>query len=279
MTTSYSTQRVTSDGTLGTLALSIDYFDRSEISVYLDDVLSTAWYWTTPTSKTIQFTDAPLALGVQVLVRRTTDISAVRHYFTGGAQFTYQTLDEDFKQILHIAQEAVEGAAVGDLYNNLNMHSYRILNLANPVEPQDAVPYSAYLADKLSIEVSEDAASASAAAALVSENKANAWANTPYGTAVEPGLYRAKHWSQVAQTAVTGVQSWNGRVGNVLPASGDYTAAEVEYGAGTVQDKLDIQVDKTSSTGAAKLPSGIGAERPGSPTAGMLRHNSELNRF
>ena len=140
MTTSYSTQQTVSSGSLSTLALSIEYLDRSEISVYINDLLSSAWSWTTPTSKAIQFTDAPLPLGTTVLVRRVTDASAVRHSFTGGAQFTYKTLDEDFAQILHIAQEALEGYAVTDLFNDLNMHQFRITGLGEALSARDAVP-------------------------------------------------------------------------------------------------------------------------------------------
>lgn len=172
MAVSYSTQRATSNGTLSTLALSISYFDRSEIEVFINDAPSTAWSWTSPTSRTIQFNAAPLPNGTTVLVRRTTDIAAVRHIYTGGAQFTYQTLDENFKQILHIAQESKEGLALGDLYNDLNMHGYKISNVGQATDPSDVVTLAQYQADASGANAAKVAAAASAADALNSQNAA-----------------------------------------------------------------------------------------------------------
>lgn len=120
----FSTQSAVSDGTLSTLAISLDYWDRSEINVYINGVYTTAWTWTTPTSSVIQFTAGPLANGTEVLVRRITDMSAVRHDYTGGAQFTYQTLDENFEQILHIAQEALEIAGDSEFTANLDLQDF-----------------------------------------------------------------------------------------------------------------------------------------------------------
>lgn len=102
-----STQRVVSDGTLVLLDLSINYLDRSEITVYFDEVLTTAWAWVGGTAKQITFSHA-VPNGVEVLVKRTTDISKLRHEFSKGAAFTAEVLDEGLTQVLHIAQEAYE---------------------------------------------------------------------------------------------------------------------------------------------------------------------------
>jgi hypothetical protein len=53
-----STQRAVSDGTLVSLDLSIHYIDRSEITVYFDAVLTTAWAWVGETAKQITFSNA-----------------------------------------------------------------------------------------------------------------------------------------------------------------------------------------------------------------------------
>lgn len=102
-----SIQSAVSDGTLVTLDLSIDYLDRSEISVYFDSVPTFAWAWVGTVDKTIIFTPA-VPNGVTVLVKRTTNITDLRHTFSLGAAFIAKTLDEDLKQVLHIAQEATE---------------------------------------------------------------------------------------------------------------------------------------------------------------------------
>lgn len=135
----YSNQRTVSNGTLRTILLSITFFDKSEISVFVNDVkqnLGVNYTWATDNS--IQFPDA-IPAGTVVIVRRNTDISEMRHIFTEGAQFTNQTLDEDYTQILHIAQESVEGGYVTELFNDLDMHNYKIRNLGPAVLDKDAL--------------------------------------------------------------------------------------------------------------------------------------------
>lgn len=106
---SYSIQEVVSDGTLVLLDIAIDYFEREDITVYFDEVPNAYdWEWIGTTQRTIEFPTA-IPVGVVVLVRRNTDISQPRHIFTLGAKFTAQSLDEDLKQVLQIAQEAKEG--------------------------------------------------------------------------------------------------------------------------------------------------------------------------
>lgn len=132
----YSTQRSVSDGTLQLLMIEIEFFDKSEITAYFDNIPTTEFIWAT--DKSLRFDD-PVPNGIEVLLRRTTDLAAPRHIFSQGAQFKDSTLDEDFKQILHIAQEAVEGANVGDIYQPLNMHGNPVKNVGPATEDGDAV--------------------------------------------------------------------------------------------------------------------------------------------
>lgn len=105
----FSIQRAVSDGTMTLLPVSIKYFDRDDITVYFDDVPNAfPWVWVGTTERVISFTP-PVPTGVTVKLQRNTDISQPRHIFTLGAQFTAQSVDEDFKQVLQIAQEAKEG--------------------------------------------------------------------------------------------------------------------------------------------------------------------------
>lgn len=137
----YSNQRTVSDGSLRTILLAISFFDKTEITVFVNDVEQILedgdYIWAT--SNSIQF-PAALPSGDLVIIRRRTDISEMRHIFTEGAQFTNQTLDEDYTQMLHIAQESVEGSYTKELFNDLDMHQYRIRNLGTAVLEGDAVP-------------------------------------------------------------------------------------------------------------------------------------------
>ena len=107
--------------------------------------------------------------------------------------------------------------------------------------------------------LSESAAAASATAAGESEEDSEAWAwgkvdgvDVP---ATHPAYHNnAKYWADVAAGGVSGVSSFNGRSGNVVPASGDYAANIIEYDnddsgltADTVQEAIDEVQGEISS--------------------------------
>ena len=168
----FSTQRATSDGTLQTLLLSITFFDKSEIDVYRDDVpqvQGVGYTWATATS--IQF-PAVLPVGTKILIRRTTDLSEPRHLFTQGAQFKSETLDENSRQLLNIAQEAKEGSILAEVFQALDMHGNKILNLGAATAPGDAVNLGQYQADALGASVAKVQAQAAASAAAASATTA-----------------------------------------------------------------------------------------------------------
>ena len=119
----FSIQRAVSDGTMTLLPISIEYFDREEISVLFNGVLNARqWTWVGKTDKTLSFTPA-VDNTVEVMVVRSTDLAELRHQFSLGAQFTAKSLDESLLQILHIAQEAKEGSNLGEIFQNLNFRS------------------------------------------------------------------------------------------------------------------------------------------------------------
>ncbi|MBB3313630.1 hypothetical protein FHT78_005424 [Rhizobium sp. BK196] len=86
-------------------------------------------------------------------------------------------------------------------------------------------------------------AQANAEIAQAFADLAEKWATNPQNVAVEPGLFSAYHWAQVALDAVSsgvaGVSSFNGRVGAVVPGNTDYTAAMIGYGSTDVDAALD----------------------------------------
>lgn len=166
---SYSSQRVVSDGTLDILAISIEYFERTEIAVLFDGIVTTTgWSWVGTTDKTISFSpDVPN--GVEVMVLRTSDLSNIRHEFSQGAAFKAANIDEDFRQILHIAQEARENASISDMYQNLNMHGYKVTNVGVGTGPLDSVNQTQLTANNAVVQGYATAAQASADAAHASE--------------------------------------------------------------------------------------------------------------
>ena len=147
----YSSQTLVSDGTVNRVDLSIEYIDKSDIQVFVDDSLlptnGYAWTWASDTA--INF-NQPVLLGSVINIRRTTAYDNIKHIFeVGGAVFKDRNVDENFRQVLYWCQDFIEGKSIKAVWNNLNMHGYRIINLGAAVEPYDAVSLGQYQADAM----------------------------------------------------------------------------------------------------------------------------------
>jgi len=136
----YSRQSTVSDGTLEILDISIAYFERGNLFVLLDGVPTDAWEWV-GILDTIRF-PFPIPAGTEVIVQRHTQLDSVIHEFGKGAAFTSKSMDEDFRQMLFLAQENAEGAGSHEFFADVNMHGFKIRNLAPGLLPDDAVTVS-----------------------------------------------------------------------------------------------------------------------------------------
>lgn len=139
----YSVQIAVSDGTLTRIALSIEYFEKDDITLYRNLeltplVLGTDWQWDGDTHINL-LTNIPVPLGSYITVRRNTNIDRAFNIYDGGAAFSRETLDENFKQMIYLAQEFTEGNGLTGLYFPLDMHNFQIKNLGTPTDPKDAV--------------------------------------------------------------------------------------------------------------------------------------------
>ncbi|AZF94958.1 tail fiber protein [Pectobacterium phage Phoria] len=139
----YSVQIAVSDGTLTRIALSIEYFEKDDITLYRSLeltplVLGTDWQWDGDTHINL-LTGIPVPVGSYITVRRNTDIDRAFNIYDGGAAFNRETLDENFKQMIYLAQEFTEGNGLTGLYFPLDMHGFQIKNLGEPTDPGDAV--------------------------------------------------------------------------------------------------------------------------------------------
>lgn len=127
----YSFQSAVSDGSLTQLDLSIDYFTRDEIAVQFDGVVDALpWSWVGTTDRKIAFAPAVPA-GVQVMVRRLTEVARPRHEFSLGAAFREQMVDENFEQMLRVVQELREGVGLADLTfaDDLDLNGFSLNNV------------------------------------------------------------------------------------------------------------------------------------------------------
>lgn len=147
---SYSIQREVSDGTLSRIVLRIEYEDKESISVYVDDTLldgtgKYTWQWD---GDDIVITPN-VEEGSEVLIRRLTAIDKMLHSFESGAVFNNQSMDENFRQLLHIAQEYSEGSGITDVFSDIDMHGYKIKNVGFATEDGDVVTFRQYREDAL----------------------------------------------------------------------------------------------------------------------------------
>ena len=137
----YSVQIETSDGTLTRIELGIEYFEQNDITVYRNEaetplVQGVDWQWNGAAA--IIMLTGPEPVGNQILVFRNTDKERAFNIYDGGAPFSRTTLDENFKQLIYLAQEFTEGSGIAGLYRNLNMHGNRVVKLGDPEGALDA---------------------------------------------------------------------------------------------------------------------------------------------
>lgn len=269
-----STQRAVSDGTLVLLDLSIHYLDRSEIAVYFDAALTTDWAWVGETAKQITFTPA-VPNGVEVLVKRTTDISKLRHEFSSGAAFNARVLDEDLMQVLHIAQEASETNLSGQFYSDIDMHNYRIRNIGTAVDDTDALTLGQYKADTNGAFASKTAAAASATAAANSATAAAGSATTAGNSATA-----AANSASAAATSATNAANASRLTAGTVTTGAPGSSASISITGSAGSQVLNVTVPRgavgatgpagpTGATGAIGPTGATGQQGPGGATGSI----------
>lgn len=113
----------------------IEYLDKSYIHVYLDGVETTGYTWTSSTNIRL---NTALTADTTVLLIRKTEREYLYIEFASGSPFIEVNVDSQNTQFLHLAQELVEGRAIPGFYGTISMNGYRITDLANPTNSQDA---------------------------------------------------------------------------------------------------------------------------------------------
>lgn len=136
MAYSWSENRQTAGDT--DVVVDIEYLDRSYIYVYFEGELIPSSEYTWASDQLIKL-NTPLAMDGEVLVVRRTDKEFLYIAFAEGAAFIRENIDTQNKQLLHLAQELVEGRSIEGFYGDLSMNGFRITNLGAGVNPGDAV--------------------------------------------------------------------------------------------------------------------------------------------
>lgn len=191
----YSVQREQSDGSLNRISVRVPYFSKDDIHVYVDDVeinssvseeSTYTWRWD---GDYIAITPN-VASGSEVLVRRITPINEAIHIFDGRSEFDDQSMDENFQQLIYIAQEYSEGSGIKDVFSDINMHGYKITNVGWATDDDDVVTYGQYKKDAEGAKVARDEAKAYANDALVYKTDARSSAGTAISAATRAEAMR-----------------------------------------------------------------------------------------
>lgn len=277
----FSTQRVVSDGTLVQLTLTLDYFDRTEISVLFNGIVSPLvsgkWAWVGTTDKKINFTPT-IANGVEVTVQRSTQVALPLHQYTKGAQFIAETLDDNFNQVLRIAQEAREGSGAAEVFNDVDHHGYRIKNVGTALASGDAVSLGQYQADAAGASVASGLAVAAASAAAASQADALVSKNAAASSATAAGTSATNAGTSATNAATS---EGNALTSKNAAAASLVSIKNIYYGAlasaptlrpdGTAMQTGDAYFDTVISGGVLRIRQGaawvtVPSALVGSPT-------------
>ena len=191
----YSVQREQSDGSLNRISVRVPYFSKDDIHVYVDDVeinssaseqSAYTWRWD---GDYIAITPN-VASDSEVLVRRITPIDEAIHIFDGRSEFDDQSMDENFQQLIYIAQEYSEGSGIKDVFSDINMHGYKITNVGWATDDDDVVTYGQYKKDAEGAKVARDEAKTYANDALVYKTNARSSAGTAVSAATRAEAMR-----------------------------------------------------------------------------------------
>ena len=143
---SYALTRYTGTGNTQTYTIGFPFRETADVVVKVDGVTKTqgADYTFTGGNALINFTVAP-ALNANIAITRTTSQSTRLVDYTAGAVFKEADLDTDSIQGFFMAQEAIDianDAISKDANNRFDAENLRIINLADPLDVQDAATKS-----------------------------------------------------------------------------------------------------------------------------------------
>lgn len=125
------------------------YLNKSDVHVELVDEqgvwaevqFNTGWVFETTNS--IRFLQTPPPVNTKfphnIRIRRIMDKSSPYADWSVGQNFDEQTLDNSFLKLLYIEHELLDGFGMRDATGNINMHGYRITDMADAVDDNDAV--------------------------------------------------------------------------------------------------------------------------------------------
>src|SRR5690625_4028424 len=110
-----STIRLVSDGTVEWVDLTFEIHPEDDLHVYFDgERVEQGWTLMQESTPQRVVFDEPIPDGVDVIIRRASDLSEIPHVFhytgniKGGAEFNAKNMDENFSKILRASEDAMD---------------------------------------------------------------------------------------------------------------------------------------------------------------------------
>src|SRR5699024_9114417 len=154
--------------------------------------------------------DEPIPDGVDVIIRRASDLSEIPHVFhytgniKGGAEFNAKNMDENFSKILRASEDAMDSFELVGVNVEAAVDANLAADRAEAAAEDAEQSYQNTLAYDQQGEQWMLAAQAAAVEAESSKDLAYRWANEPEDQPVEQGEFSAYHWAKKAEEFVGG---------------------------------------------------------------------------
>ena len=215
----------TGNGSNKLFSITFPYLDESDIDVYLNGTLQTiTTHYFFANATTIEFVTAP-SNGAVVLLDRTTDDIALQATFFNGSTIRSSDLNNNFDQVLFIAQETTNDAAgaIASANTAITTANNAVTTANNAVTTANAASASASAAVSTANTANTNVASAISTANTASSN-ASAAVSTANG-AVSTANSAAVDAATAISTANGAVSTANGAVSTANAATATATTA------------------------------------------------------
>jgi hypothetical protein len=229
----------TGNGSNKLFSITFPYLDTSDIDVYLNGTLQTIiTQYTFANATTVEFVAAP-ANGAVILLDRSTDDSALQATFFPGSSIKASDLNDDFDQVLYIAQETSNEATTA------TTTAATATTTANTALSQSAAAVS-----------TANTASSNASAAVSTANTASTNASNAVTTA-----------NTASSNATTAVNTANAATSTANTASSNASAAVSTANTASSNASAAVSTANTASSNASAAVSTANAANSTANTA------------